>query len=237
MIEVLEGPWGSPLDLELQALDATRTTVHLERTAQRVWQSTDEPRPAAIDWLADDIAYLDPTRVTQADIDSRLESIQGASHLIVDVRGYPTSESWDLFPHLLAEPASSPQFMLPVTTRPDGAGRFFEDASWQEQPAAPRLAEEIVFLSNERALSAAETYLAVVKENHVGLIVGSPTAGTNGNVAQFVVPSGISIWMTALWVPGHGIGVQPDIPVHRTIAGVAAGTDELLQAAIQLLSD
>jgi C-terminal processing protease CtpA/Prc len=34
----------------------------------------------------------------------------------------------------------------------------------------------------------------------------------------------------------HGVGVLPTAPVARTLAGVAAGRDELLERAIDLVS-
>ena len=31
----------------------------------------------------------------------------------------------------------------------------------------------------------------------------------------------------------HGIGIQPTVPVSRTVAGIAQGRDELLEKAIE----
>jgi C-terminal processing protease CtpA/Prc len=36
--------------------------------------------------------------------------------------------------------------------------------------------------------------------------------------------------------PHHGVGIQPTIPVTRTLAGVVAGRDEFLEAAIEAVS-
>lgn len=35
---------------------------------------------------------------------------------------------------------------------------------------------------------------------------------------------------------GHGVGIQPTIPVRRTIKGIAEGRDELLERAIEATS-
>jgi C-terminal processing protease CtpA/Prc len=33
----------------------------------------------------------------------------------------------------------------------------------------------------------------------------------------------------------HGVGIQPTVPVQRTIPGVAEGRDELLEVAIEVV--
>ena len=35
----------------------------------------------------------------------------------------------------------------------------------------------------------------------------------------------------------HGIGILPAVPISRTVAGVAAGRDEVLERAIELVGD
>ena len=72
-------------------------------------------------------------------------------------------------------------------------------------------------------------------------IVGSTTAGTNGNVAVFELPSGLRISFTAMRVTRHDghtphplVGVRPDVPVEPTIAGLRAGRDEVLEQGLAL---
>jgi C-terminal processing protease CtpA/Prc len=69
--------------------------------------------------------------------------------------------------------------------------------------------------------------------------VGGPTAGTNGNVNPVLLPGGYRLIWTGMKVlkhdgsRHHGIGIQPTIPVSRTVAGIARGRDELLEKAIE----
>lgn len=71
--------------------------------------------------------------------------------------------------------------------------------------------------------------------------IGSPTAGANGDVTNFLVPGNITLGFS-----GHDvrhadgrqlqqIGLQPKIPVKPTISGIRAGKDEVLEAAIRYL--
>ena len=70
-------------------------------------------------------------------------------------------------------------------------------------------------------------------------LVGGATAGTNGNVNPITLPGGYVVTWTGMKVlkhdgsRHHGIGIQPTVPVSRTVAGIAQGRDELLEKAIE----
>lgn len=63
---------------------------------------------------------------------------------------------------------------------------------------------------------------------------------SNGNVNRFRVPGGYTISFTGMMEANHDgsqhhiIDNLPDVIVKRTIAGIAAGRDELLEKAIDL---
>lgn len=74
-------------------------------------------------------------------------------------------------------------------------------------------------------------------------LLPAPTrAGTNGNINPFTLPGGYRVVWTGMKVTKHdgsrhhGVGIQPTVPVARTIQGVAAGRDELLEKAIEVVS-
>jgi C-terminal processing protease CtpA/Prc len=103
--------------------------------------------------------------------------------------------------------------------------------------------ENVVFLTDERALSAAETFMGIVEAHKLGPIVGSPTAGTNGNVDPFVLPGGVLVSWTGMKVlkhdgsRHHGVGILPTVPASRTLAGVSARRDEVLEKGIAVALD
>jgi C-terminal processing protease CtpA/Prc len=74
---------------------------------------------------------------------------------------------------------------------------------WNLQPRTPRLAGRIVFLTDGRAISYAESVLGYLADRKLGTIVGSTTAGANGNVARFSVPSGFTITFTGSRITHH----------------------------------
>ncbi|HET9625208.1 MAG TPA: S41 family peptidase, partial [Kofleriaceae bacterium] len=72
----------------------------------------------------------------------------------------------------------------------------------------------------------------------IGTVVGEPTGGTNGDVARFDTVAGLRVRFTGLRALNpdgtmfHGRGIAPDLVVHPTPAGLAAGKDEILAAAV-----
>jgi C-terminal processing protease CtpA/Prc len=69
-------------------------------------------------------------------------------------------------------------------------------------------------------------------------VIGSTTAGADGNVSQIPLPGGLNSMISGIGVfypdkrPTQRVGIVPDIEVKPTIAGIRAGRDELLDAAM-----
>ena len=125
-----------------------------------------------------------------------------------------------------------------IVTRPDRKQVRFAFDAWHVAPEAPRITAKVAFLADGRAISYAESYLGVVEHHRLAEIVGAPTAGTNGNVNPFTLPGGYQVVWTGMKVlkqdgsRHHGVGILPTIPAARTLAGVRAGRDEVLEAGI-----
>jgi C-terminal processing protease CtpA/Prc len=143
--------------------------------------------------------------------------------------------------HLTSVPIDSPQWLVPTPRYPDRKDLTFAKSGWKVQPIEPRFTAKVAFLTDGRAVSAAETYMGIVDFYKLGTIVGEPTAGTNGNVNPFTLPGGYTITWTGMKVlrqdgsRHHGVGIQPNVSCSRTIAGIAAGRDEQLEKAIEIV--
>lgn len=199
-----------------------------------------EKRPATGDEVAPGIRYVDINHVTMEQWTKVMPDLAAARGIIVDLRGYPSRLPLaDLLANVTRTPLHSPQWHLPIPTRPDRDGMTFEKSDWAIQPARPFLGN-VVFLTDGRAVSAAETYMGIIEHYKLGPIVGATTAGTNGNVNPFTVPGGYSLSWTGLKVlkhdgsRHHGVGIAPTIPAQRTLAGVAARRDEVLERGIEV---
>jgi hypothetical protein len=222
-------------------VDAGRGTV--DRVVQcEGLQRPAETRPAQTGEISPGIWYVDLTRARTADMGPVVESLAKAKGVIFDVRGYPTEGGVWLLPHLIDASEHDLWMHVAKITGPFGQTAPWMDAGWNLQPVAPRLSGKIVFLTDGRAISYAESVMGYVGDRHLATIVGSTTAGTNGDIATFTVPGGFSIVFTGMRVTGHDgktphhlVGIKPDISVTPTIAGLRAGKDEVLERAIGLV--
>jgi C-terminal processing protease CtpA/Prc len=96
-------------------------------------------------------------------------------------------------------------------------------------------------LIDERTISQAE-HTGLFFEAAAGTVfVGTPTAGANGDVTNLVVPGGNTIRFTGQAIHHadgrqlQRVGLQPHVPARPTVAGLRAGRDEVLEAALTYL--
>ncbi|MBF0665673.1 MAG: hypothetical protein IR159_09080 [Brevundimonas sp.] len=201
-----------------------------------------EPRPAPVTWLPAGAWYFDLTRLNDHALSEALDRVTPEQAVIFDLRGYPAGVDAAFLGRLSASDISTPPFRIPVGELPDARARSWKTVGWTVRPRAPRLDGRIAFLTDARAISYAETLLAMVAGYNLADIVGAPTAGTNGNGNPFALPGGYTINWTGMQVvnhdggPLHGHGVRPTVPASRTILGVRVGQDEVLARAIALVA-
>src|SRR5690606_10007801 len=84
----------------------------------------------------------------------------------------------------------------------------------------------------------AESMLSYVEAHQLGTLVGSTTAGANGDIVRFDTLAGFYVVWSGMRVtrhdgsPFHREGVRPHVEVHPTLAGLRAGRDEVLEAGL-----
>ena len=107
----------------------------------------------------------------------------------------------------------------------------------EPDPVRPRYRGPLAVLTGTRTVSAAEDFCVAFRAAGRGPIIGEKTAGTTGNPSVVGLPGGGLgfICATRCTHPDGtafvGRGIEPDIPVSPTVAGVAAGKDEVLERA------
>jgi C-terminal processing protease CtpA/Prc len=106
-------------------------------------------------------------------------------------------------------------------------------------PAAPRYTAKIVILVDESSLSQAEYTAMAFRSAPNAIVVGSTTAGADGNVSPIPLPGGLRSMISGIGVfypdkrPTQRVGIVPDIEARPTIAGIRSGRDEVLEAALR----
>jgi hypothetical protein len=246
------GAADSPITLQVRHPDGATFTVTLHRLDQfNPYNLLLEPRPKhAVAMLGPGIVYLDWTRLTDHAFQKAVPMLARAKGIVIDARGYPRGPDpgqpfnavWYLFGHLSTSPLQSTTWQIPDVTYPDHQNMAFQDSSSALSALHPHFKARLVFLIDANdAVSQAETYLEIAEAYHLGALVGSHTAGTNGNIAELSLPGGYAVTWTGMRVLKHNgsplmhVGVLPTVPVDRTVAGVVAGHDEVLDRGLQVL--
>ncbi len=235
------GAPGSETTLEVEDADGRARRVSLRHPSG--YEPVAEARPPKIHEVRPGIYYVDIDRVSDADFREALPKLEKARGIVFDFRGYPSKiNPGTFFAHLIDHRVTSPQWHVPVVTKPGRKGVSFErTGEWSLAPEAPCFKAKRAFITDGRAISYAESCLGIVEHEHLGAIVGGPTAGTNGNINVVPLPGGYNVIFTGMKVlkhdgsRHHGVGILPTVPISRTVKGVAEGKDELLEKAIEVV--
>ncbi len=216
----------------------------LEVEAERNFKGQiDESKRPPIEKMERNIYYIDLSRVTMLEITKMIEDISRAKGVVFDLRGYPKGNH-GIISHLLEEKDTSTAWMrVPLIIYPDQENIVgYQEFGWRLLPKKPHIEGQVVFLTDRRAISYAESFLSFIEHYKLGEIVGQPTAGANGNVNPFTLPGGFRVTWTGMKVLKHDgsqhhlIGILPTVPLERTIRGVIDGRDEYLEKALEIIN-
>ena len=226
--------------LALYLRSPTGVTRYVRLTPHRETSLT-PARPDSVQEVRPGVMYLDMNRITDADLQAALPKINAGKGVIFDLRGYPNRTWTSVIAHLTDSTVTSARWGFPIILRPDHRDTTCAWSIWSVEPESPRIRAHAAFLIDGNAISAAETLLGIVEHYHLADLVGEPTSGTSGNVTSVLLPGRYSISFTGMKVlkhdgsRHHGVGILPTVTVSPTIAGIAAGRDEQLERAIEVV--
>lgn len=230
------GPQGTLSTLRVRTASGHETDVllpHLPRSSHGLLVR--DARPATGAQLSAGIYYIDLQGLTAERWQAVLPSVLHARAILLDARGVPAGVALTVLGHLIDRPIDSPTWQVPVLE-----SGTYQRSHWEICPASPRLPMRVVMLTDGRVTSFGETILQMVRDHHLATLVGEPSGGTNGNIAEAILPAGFVLHFTGMRVALadgtaiQGRGITPDHVVHPTLAGVRAGRDEVLAAALEL---
>lgn len=194
--------------------------------------------------INDSIYYLNLDVIEMDTINKLLHQLEKTKAIICDLRGYP-NRNHEFISYLLKSDDTCKNWMqIPQIIYPNQKNIIgFNKTNWELKAKEPYLGDKkIVFITDGSAISYAESYLGFIEGYKLAIIVGQPTAGTNGNVISFTLPGNYRISWTGMKVlkhngsQHHGIGVLPNIYVNKTIKGIKEGRDEFLEKAIEVVN-
>jgi len=188
--------------------------------------------------VAPSVVYLDLNEMDDTALDKLMPTLAKSSAVIMDLRGYLKKAALKAIAHFASGPVAGPLLQVPIVHEL-GPHKFLDVEAVSIRAALePHLAPKLFILVDGKAISAAESFLQIVRNGKLGILVGEPSAGTNGNVNSFSVAGGFTVEFTgmrAVMSDGRvvqGNGFQPDILIHQTPEGIRANRDEILDAAV-----
>jgi hypothetical protein len=194
----------------------------------------------AFQMLSKDVAYLKLTGVEVAKSASYIQSAAGTKGLVIDIRNYPSEfVVFTLGDLLVSGPTDFVRFAVGDITNP---GAFHWAPPLSLTPQQPHYAGKVVILVDEITQSQAEYTAMAFRTAPGAIVIGSMTAGADGNVSTVPLPVGFSSYISGIGVfypdsrPTQRVGIIPDIEVKPTLEGVRAGRDEVLEEAIRQIS-
>lgn len=250
MTRILNGPEGSTAALTIEDASGNRKDVNLKRSASFVAALEIQRAGEALKLLSGNIGYADLNRLTSADADGLLEKFRAAKAIVFDARG----DSRDISERLaarLSEQRDAPAAVLtgPLTIAPDvpQSGIATRSSSFFLVQTIPNSSDwkyknKTVMLIDERTIGQAEHAGLFFEAANKTALIGSPTAGADGEVTSFVVPGGITVSFSSQDVRQvnggklQRLGLQPAVSVSPTIKGIRNGRDEVLDKALEYIA-
>jgi C-terminal processing protease CtpA/Prc len=221
--------------------DGRPLNVNVERVDSRNLDSLSDTRHDlsgdAFQLLSNRVAYLKLSSVKSDMSAEYVRRAAGTDGLVIDIRNYPSEFIVNsLGPLLVQADTSFVRFTHADLSNP---GAFYWSKPESLSPHEPHYAGKVVILVDETSMSQAEYTAMALRAAPHAVVVGSTTAGADGNVSPFELPGGLRTTISGLGVfypdgrPTQRVGVVPDILANPTIGGIRAGRDEVLERALR----
>jgi C-terminal processing protease CtpA/Prc len=162
--------------------------------------------------------------------------------MIIDMRCYPSDNIYPvLAKYLLPE---STRFARITNVYPQIPGLFAFTGYSEAGAMNPNYYRgKIVIIVNEITQSAAEFMSMALRAAPNATVLGSTTAGADGNVSRFSLPGGITTMISGIGIyypdgrETQRVGIIPDHTIQPTIQGIIQDRDELLEKAIAIINE
>lgn len=192
-------------------------------------------------YISPGIGYINLGAVKRKSIDSVFKALDGSAGLIIDNRQYPGD-----FPiYNIAEKLSPEEKVF--TKIPSGSldypGAFYiKDPLKAGKKNKDYYKGKVIVLVNENTQSSGEFHTMAFQTAPGVTVIGSTTAGADGNVSGFYLPGGLYTMFSGISIlypdgrESQRMGIVPDMEVKPTVQGIKEGKDELVEKAIELIN-
>jgi hypothetical protein len=191
--------------------------------------------------LSPEVAYIKLSSIKAADLPIYFDKAKNTKGLIVDIRNYPSEfMPFAMGAYFATKPTPFVAFTFADLANP---GAFHYGDGPLIAPGPVHYGGKVAILVDETTISQSEYTAMALRATPNAVVVGSTTAGADGNVSSVPLPGQLSTMISGLGVfypdhrPTQRVGIVPDLIARPTIQGIAAGRDEVLETAIHLIED
>ena len=186
------------------------------------------------------IIYIDVSTAESDAITDMIQNNKNAKGVILDMRKYPSMAAYGTLPNLLL-PAPQ-EFMWFSFNRNEAPGNYKLCSIAKAGSDNPDYFKgKVAILVNEGTQSHGEFSSMAYRKAPQSAIIGSTTAGADGNIGSFYLPGKATCIYTALgayypnWEQCQRKGVKIDIEVRPTNQEIRNGQDVWIEKAIEYI--
>ncbi|WP_057937649.1 S41 family peptidase [Algoriphagus resistens] len=189
--------------------------------------------------LEDSIGYFTVETIKEEHVSKFKDYLNETRGLIIDLRKYPAlNVAHKLGAYFVSSPTPFVKFSIGMVENP---GEFYLTDEIFLQSETDPYKGKVVVLVNEITISRGEFLAMALRAGDNTTIIGSTTAGADGEVSTILLPGGLQTRISGIGVyyPDGGetqrIGIVPDMVVKPTVEGIRENRDELMEKAIEVL--
>jgi len=192
-------------------------------------------------FLDDHIGYITLASIKYQDIKEIKKLFTDTKGIIVDIRNYPSTYVVRSLGSFFV--SKSTPFVKFSKGNPNNPGEFTFFSPLDIPEGDETYKGKLVVLVNEHTISQAEYTAMALRAGNNTVIIGSTTAGADGNVSPIYFPGGSSTNISGIGVyypdgtPTQRIGIVPDVWIEPTINGIIQKRDEVLEKAVEIIND
>jgi hypothetical protein len=143
-------------------------------------------RPLTLEWLSDDIIYIDGTRLNDFEMMELMKQFENAEGMVIDLRG-DALLSEHVLGFFVKENFPTYKWKLRTYTNPCEEP-LTKDLDGYVIAKEAKLPQNVVFISGESSVGKSETILRLAKHYDIGTIVGEETVGSYDVVNNIRLP-------------------------------------------------
>lgn len=186
------------------------------------------------------IGYVNMGSLQKRQVKGMIKALQHTRAIIFDVRSYPNGTMYKIAKFLNDSACPFVKFTAPDLSYP-GVYAYTTTLKCGKRNSHSYKGK-VILLFNEYTQSHAEFTLMALQTAPRAILIGSQTAGADGNVTDIVFPGNYRIYISGIGVyypdgrATQRIGIVPDIEVNRTIEGLRSGRDLWMEKALEVIN-